>query len=133
MLSIPEFSESEQRSVASLLERRYGAQVAIELADSELLLDAADGAMTVCPTLYWTARGAQFVVFKVADGRFRCQFFYTDADHYGTGRDEYDDLGICVRTLLQVQADHERESARASSRASAADLGGGDDLGPATL
>jgi hypothetical protein len=115
------------------LERRYGMQIPVELADSELRLGAADGEMTLCPTLYWACRGAQFVVFKVANGRFRCQFFYSDADHYGTGRDEYDDLETCVRTLLQVQADHERESEGASSGATAADLGGDDYLGPATL
>jgi hypothetical protein len=27
-------------------------------------------------------------------------------DQFGTGRNEYTDLGECVTTLLQVQADH---------------------------
>lgn len=131
---IPDFTDAEQRQVEALLQRRYGAPVAIELADSELLLDPAQDETTVCPTLYWTRRGAHFVVFRVAAGRYRCQFFYTDADHYGTGRDEYDDLETCVLTLLQVQADHERDSAGASSGATAADLGADDEyLGPAIL
>jgi hypothetical protein len=119
---IPDFTADEQARVEALLARRYGQPVAIELADAELLLDPGSGEMTTCPTLYWTARGAHFVVFKVAEGRYRCQFFYTDADHYGTGRDQYADLDACVSTLLQVQADHERDSAGASSGATAAEL-----------
>jgi len=130
---IPDYTEADQHLVETLLERRYGKSVAVEFADSELLLGPADPDMTVCPTLYWTARGAHFVVFRVADGRYRCQFFYTDADQYGTGRDEYADLGACVRTLLQVQADHERESAGASSGATAADLRDDEYHGPALL
>lgn len=119
---IPDFTADEQSRVEALLARRYGKPVAIELADAELLLDPGSGEMTTCPTLYWTARGARFVVFKVAEGRYRCQFFCTDADHYGTGRDQYADLDACVGTLLQVQADHERDSAGASSGATAAEL-----------
>ena len=119
---IPDFTADEQTRVEALLARRYGKPVAIERADAELLLDPGSGEMTTCPTLYWTARGAHFVVFKVAEGRYRCQFFYTDADHYGTGRDQYADLDACVSTLLQVQADHERDSAGASSGATAVDL-----------
>jgi len=131
---IPDYTDAQQRHVEALLQRRYGAPVALELADSELLLDPAANETTTCPTLYWTRRGAHFVVFRVATGRYRCQFFYTDADHYGTGRDEYDDLETCVLTLLQVQADHERDSAGASSGATAADLGADDEyLGPAIL
>ena len=85
MAPIPDFTADEQARVEALLLRRYDKPVAIQLADAELLLDPGSGEMTTCPTLYWTARGAHFVVFKVAEGRYRCQFFYTDADHYGTG------------------------------------------------
>jgi len=133
MPSIPDFTAAEQRHVEALLQRRYAAPVTVLLADSELLLDPAHGEMTVCPTLYWAARGAQFVVFKIAEDRYRCQFFYTDADHYGTGRDQYADLETCVLTLLQVQADHERESAGASSGATAVDLADDEYHGPAIL
>ena len=133
MSQIPDFTAAEHRLVEALLERRYGTRVAIELADSELVLDRSQDKMTVCPTLYWSQRGAHFVVFRTAVDRYRCQFFYTDADHYGTGRDDYDDLGTCVLTLLQVQADHERESAGASSGATAADLGADEYHGPAIL
>jgi hypothetical protein len=130
---IPDFTEAEQRDVEALLERRYGTPVAIELADSEVQLDPAHEEMAVCPTLYWSRRGAHFVVFRIAAGRYRCQFFYTDADHYGTGHDEYDDLRACVLALLRVQADHEKLSAGVSSGATAADLSGGEYTGPPSL
>ena len=130
---IPDFTPAEREIAAMLVERRYEKAVEIAEADSELRLDPGSDALTVCPTLYWSERGAHFVVFKVGDGRFRCQFFYTDADHYGTGRDEYDDLSFCVRTLLQVQLDHERESASASARATGADAQDPDYHGPAML
>jgi hypothetical protein len=35
-------------------------------------------------------------------GRYRCQFFYFYAEHYGTGCDEYDNLDACAITLVQV-------------------------------
>jgi hypothetical protein len=76
--------------------------------------------LSLCPTLYWAERGAQFVVCKVAAERFRCQFFYSETEQYGTGHDEYDSLGDCVVTLLQVQSDHERQLARISSNATQA-------------
>jgi len=130
---IPDFSAAEQALAADLLRQRYGKLVPLEPAESELRLDPGDDALTACPTLYWTERGAHFVVCKVDEGRYRCQFFYTDADHYGTGRDEYDDLRACVRTLLQVQADHEKLSAGVSSGATAVDLASDDYHGPAIL
>lgn len=53
----------------------------MQLADSELQLDATSEEMTVCPMIYWTEHGAQFVVCKVAADRYRCQFFNSEADH----------------------------------------------------
>ncbi len=122
---VPDFSLAERELVAELLQQRYSRTVLPELADSELKLDPGSDDMTLCPTLYWSERGAHFVVCKVAPERFRCQFFYTDADHYGTGHEEYPDLRRCVLTLLRVQADHESQSAGASSGATAADLNTG--------
>ena len=43
------------------------------------------------------------------------------------------DLEACVVTLLQVQADHERDNAGASSGATATDLAADDYYGPAIL
>ena len=108
-MSIPDFSDTEQKLVSTLLLKRYAKLVPLQLADSELQLDASSGELALCPTLYWSERGAQFVVCKVADGRYRSQFFYSETEQYGTGRTEYDDLVDCVVTLLQVQSDHERQ------------------------
>jgi len=130
---VPDFTAAEQDLVAAVVLQRYGKPVPIEPAESELQLDAGDDTMAVCPTLYWSERGAHFVVCKVGAGCFRCQFFYTDADHYGTGRDEYDDLRVCVLALLRVQADHEKLSAGVASGATAADLAGDEYVGPPSL
>jgi len=130
---VPDFTEAEQDLVAAVVRQRYGKPVAIEPAESELRLGSGADTMAICPTRYWSERGAHFVVCKVGAGRFRCQFFYTDADHYGTGRDEYDDLRVCVLALLRVQADHEKLSAGVSSGATAADLSGDEYMGPPSL
>ena len=121
-IPIPDFTEAESAIVAEVIVQRYGKPVPVEPVETELRLDPATDALSVCPSLYWSERGAHFVVCKTGAARYRCQFFYTDADHYGTGRDEYDDLRQCVRTLLQVQADHEKMSAGVSSGATASDL-----------
>jgi len=118
--AIPDFTETEQQLVAAQLLHRYGKLVPLQLADSELQLNPVTLDLTICPSLYWTERGAHFVVCKVADGRFRSQFFYSETEQYGTGKDEYQDLRECVVTLLQVQSDHERQLANVSTRATQA-------------
>jgi hypothetical protein len=120
--AIPDFTEAEQQLVAAQLLHRYGQPVPLQLADSELQLNPVTLDLTLCPTLYWTERGAHFVVCKVADGRYRSQFFYSETEHYGTGKDEYHDLRECVVTLLQVQSDHERQLANAAERATQAKI-----------
>jgi hypothetical protein len=122
MTTITDFTEAEHKRVSGLLFERYGKLVPIQLADSELQLGLDPAQLTVCPSLYWSERGAHFIVCKVAIDRYRCQFFYSEAEQYGTGRDEYDNLDTCVLTLLQVQSDHERQLANVSSGATAANL-----------
>lgn len=128
---IPDFTAAEQELVAGLLVRRYSKPVPVQMADSELQLEAAPGMLTLCPTLYWCERDAQFVVCRVAADRYRCLFFYSETEQYGTGRAEYDDLENCVTTLLQVQSDHERKSLLAASSATVA--GGDDYCGPVVV
>ena len=131
--TFPDFTEAEQQLVKRLLVERYGRPVAIEIADSELALDPASDLLTVCPTLYWSGRGAHFVVCKVEHGRFRSQFYYSDNEQFGTGRPDYDDLEHCVLVLLQVQSDHERQRANLFSGATGADLDGEDYFGPPVI
>lgn len=117
---IPDFTDAEHRLVSRILFERYRKLVPIQLADSELKIDELPDELTLCPTIYWAERGAQFVVCKVAAERFRCQFFYSETEQYGTGHQQYDSLGDCVVTLLQVQSDHERQMANISAGATLA-------------
>ena len=98
-----DFTDAEQELVSTLLHQRYAEPTPFQLADTELQLGANPEELTSCPTIYWNGRGTHFVVCKIAAGRYRCQFYYSDADHYGTGHDEYADLENCVMTVLQVQ------------------------------
>jgi len=122
MTTIPDFTEAERKRIPVILLERYGKLIPIQLADSELQLGADPADLSLCPTIYWNERGAHFIVCKVGESRYRCLFFYSDAEQYGTGRDEYDNLNTCVLTLLQVQSDHERQLANISSGATAANL-----------
>ena len=107
---IPDFNSAERWVIESALKERYGHIVQIELADSELKLDPGAPVITVCPTVFWSERGCNFLIFKTGEERYRCQFFYSDEEeHYGTGRAEFDELAECVSLLLKLQADHEKE------------------------
>ncbi len=106
--AIPDFNSAERWVIESALKERYGRIVPIELADSELKLDPGAPVITVCPTVFWSERGCNFLIFKTGEDRYRSQFFYTDEEHYGTGRAEYDELAECVGLLLKLQADHEK-------------------------
>jgi hypothetical protein len=106
---IPQFSDRERQLVSQSIYERYGSVVPLETVESELQLNLLKEDLTLCPTLTWVDQGAHFVVFKTGDSRFRSQFYYTDVQQFGTGKDEYDSLGDCVITLLQVQADYELE------------------------
>ena len=92
--SIPDFSDADLQGIAQLLERRYGKAVPVEMAESEVSFGEDAAAITVCPTVYWTERGAHFVVFKTAEMRYRARFFYGDVDQFSAGRDEYASLNV---------------------------------------
>ena len=112
-MKIPDFTDTEWQLVSQILLERYSRLVPLQSADVELLLDPGDQQPTPCPALYWSELGAEFVVAKVGEQRFRCQFFYSENEIFGTGRDVYDNLGDCVTVLLQVQADHHATRAAA--------------------
>ena len=129
-MDIPDFTDGEHKRILAMLFERYGRLVPVQLADSELQLGGDPSQLTLCPTIYWNERGAHFIVCKVAAYRYRCQFFYSEAEQYGAGRDEYDSQESCVMTLLQVQSDHERQLANVSSGATAANFKDDDYYGP---
>ena len=107
MSGIPDFTEAERWVVDATLKERYGQAIEVQQADVELRLDPGVPELTLCPALVWKERGAGFVISKAGDNRFRCQFFYSVREQYGTGKAEYDDLLECVVALLKLQADHE--------------------------
>jgi hypothetical protein len=51
------------------------------------------------------------VVAKSGPAGYRAMFFYSVKDRFGTGTEEYDNLGDSIITLLKVQEkEHERRN-----------------------
>lgn len=105
---IPDFTETELWTVRSTLKERYGRDIELQMADSEVTLGGADG-MAWCPSLFWSAKGANFAVVKLGPKRFRAYFYYHPEHQLGTGIDSYDELGECMISVLQVESDHMRK------------------------
>jgi hypothetical protein len=106
---IPEFTETELWVVQSTLRERYGQDVEIEIADVEAQTGATADTLDWCPALFWSAKGAHFVIVKIGNKRFRPIFYYHPASQVGTGTDSYDEIGDCVVAVLQVESDHMRK------------------------
>jgi hypothetical protein len=121
MTRIADFTDADRWVLEMALKERYGPRIEIELADSEIKLDPASDEVTLCPTFYWEQQDVEFVVFKIADNRYRSQFYYSLTEQYGVGRD-FDDLAECITTTLKLQADHEKDRAGATSGKTAVDL-----------
>ena len=133
MANIPDFTEADLGLARQTLQERYDRAVPVDVADADIAL-AADGAdLTTCPILYWEERGAHFVVFKIAESRYRAQFYYSEAQQFGTGRESFDNLGDCMVTVLQVQSDHERQMQGVRSGVTGKDLAGDDYDGPLVI
>ncbi|MBU1235693.1 MAG: hypothetical protein KJ634_09115 [Gammaproteobacteria bacterium] len=107
--TIPDFTDVELKLVNQTLLERYGRMVALQTADAEVQLNPESEDLTNCPVIYWEERGAHFVAFKLGPSLFKAQFFYNETTQFGTGKESFDNLGDCVITLLQVQADHEQQ------------------------
>jgi hypothetical protein len=121
-LGVTDFTDTELAIVSSAVRERYGHDVPVEVADTELRMYPEDRELTACPCLFWKARDCSFVIAKTGEGRFRSMFFYRVHQMFGTGREEYDDLGDCVLVLLRVQADHEKDRAGVSSGKTGQDI-----------
>ena len=85
MASIPDFTDTETWSLRTVVKERYGKDVELQLADAELRLDPDSTTLTPCPAVFWSECGANFVIFKVGENRYRCQFFYGRREQFGTG------------------------------------------------
>jgi hypothetical protein len=111
MTIIPDFTDNELWIIRTALQERYGKAVEPELVEVELRLDPFSSRMTPCPAVFWSELGANFVIAKAGEQRYKPQFFYRVHQQYGTGVEYYTDLTQCVVTLLQVQADHAAKEA----------------------
>ncbi|VAX13279.1 hypothetical protein MNBD_GAMMA24-1130 [hydrothermal vent metagenome] len=109
MSSIADFTDTENKLVQDSLHERYGKDVETNLVDVELRIYPDDHELTECPAHYWEQDGCHFILAKTGDSEYFSQFFYGNREQFGTGRDRYDDLFNCIITLLQVQADHDRD------------------------
>jgi len=108
MSSIPDFTDTENKLVHEALRERYGLDTETSMADVELRIYPDDRELTECPAHYWEHDDCHFILAKTGGSEYFSQFFYGSREQFGTGRERYDDLFICIITLLQVQADHER-------------------------
>jgi hypothetical protein len=119
---IPDFTARERNLVDQTLAERFGQSIPLQSVRAEIQLDLLKEDLTECPSISWQESLCHFVVFKTGDSRFRCQFYYTDAEQFGTATPEYDNLGDCLIDLLQVQAKHEEERARKMRALNAVDF-----------
>jgi len=111
MTKIADFTKTEIWTVESTLKERWGKDNEIEFqyADTDVRLSPSDRETVECPALIWQYEGCNFIIIKTGIQSYRCQFFYRGYQQYGTGVHEYDDIGDCIVSLLQVQSDHHRE------------------------
>lgn len=111
MTSIPDITNAEQWAVDTTLKERWpGRQIETQLADVEIRMYPQDRELTHCPAVFWEVDKAGFVIIKVAEKGYRCQFYYRGYQQYGTGKNEFDDITDCVVTMLQVHADKESQN-----------------------
>jgi hypothetical protein len=105
---IPDFTENELWVVRSTVKERYGKEIKLQLADTEVMLGSGIEGMIWCPALFWSAKGANFTIVKIAPKRYRAYFYFHPEHQLGTGIDSYDEIGECIVSVLQVEADHLR-------------------------
>jgi hypothetical protein len=116
MIPVADFNQAELWTIETTLRERYGTPIEIQLADSEVRLRSTDRELTTCPVVFWQHGECNFVIIKTGDKLYRAQFYYRLHEQYGTGVAEYDDLAECTVSLLQAQADHDRERQQENSR-----------------
>jgi len=107
MGEIPDFSASDIKLVQAVLKERFGREADIQEVETEVRLSLADRELTVCPALFWTMDDCAFVVSHTGQAAYRAMFYYSVKDRFATGKEEYDNLGDCVISLLKVQEEEQ--------------------------
>lgn len=108
-MSIPGFTVSDLALARATLKERFGFDVDVQEVETEVRLSIGDRELTTCPAIYWQVEKCSFVVAKSGPAGYRAMFFYSVKDRFGTAKEEYDNLGDCLITLLKVQ---EKEDVR---------------------
>ena len=110
----PGFSASDLSLTRACLKERFAKDIEIQIVETEVRLSPGDRDLVLCPALYWKEDGCAFVVSKTGQAAYQAMFFYSVKDRFGTGKEDYDNLGDCVITLLKVQEDaHAKRAAEA--------------------
>jgi len=113
--NFPGFSDSDLSLTRACLKERFGKDIDVQIVETEVRLSPGDRDLMLCPALYWKEDGCAFVLSKTGQAAFRAMFFYSVKDRFGTGQEEYDNLGDCLITLLKVQEDaHAKRAAEAT-------------------
>ncbi|MHB8742956.1 MAG: hypothetical protein ACYC9L_07485 [Sulfuricaulis sp.] len=105
---IPDFTDNEHWVVRRTLKERYGKEIEPQLADIEVMLGSGIEGMAWCPALFWSAKGANFAILKTSRDHYRAYFYFHPEHQLGTGIDSYDEIGDCIVSVLQVEADYTR-------------------------
>ncbi len=100
-------TDTERWNVSSAVKERYARDVVIQDVDTEIRLHIHDRKLTLCPGFYSNEYGCHLVLSKTGNSRYRRMFFNRIRDRFSTGREEYDDMGGCVTTLMKMKADEE--------------------------
>ena len=112
MTPIADFTDTELWIIRTTLKERYRSEVPLHLADTEITLTPDKAGLTSCPAVFWDHNKTSFVIIKVGERRYRCQFFGRNLEMFRPDKHEYDEVADCVVALLQVQADHERRGSQ---------------------
>lgn len=111
-MDISGFTQADLALVRAALKERFGHEVEVQEVETEVRLSQADRELTACPALYWQEGGCAFVVAKSGEAAYRAMFYYSVKERFGTGKEEYDNLGDCVIILLKVQEEVAKARAR---------------------
>ena len=108
-MPLNDFTATELHIVEQTLNERFGTSLSIQEADAEVRLSPNDRELSQRPVLYWEAPedNSKFLIIKIANDVYKCQFFYRGYQQFSTNSEEYDNIGDCVVDLLQVHSEHE--------------------------
>jgi hypothetical protein len=100
---VPDFNNNELILIRATLRERFGREIPLQMADTELRLNLASTEITSCPTAYWEVDNCHYLISKIDKSHFHATFYYRLYQQYGTQKKRYDDLFDCIVSLLKAQ------------------------------